>query len=245
MQKDAGNLLATILTACWLSFGSSEVIADQLVIDQEIVPLSIVEAYGKSTIERRDYCPPVSDKYVLDTFIRDALIARKSSAFELAQYTNTLELTLQPLLLEIEKLHGLISSNYSNHDAIEIYRKQIRRIESDIDNVVLDSHRNFRRYTQFSGTRFDRLNALHNLSIEDKYHIKKIIGYADLHKSKIRDGISDAVIQQHYDKLVEKKDKRLVNVHVFKHRSLYLSSCLLYTSPSPRDATLSRMPSSA
>ena len=27
--------------------------------------------------------------------------------------------------------------------------------------------------------------------------------------------------------------------------SLYLSTCLLYTSPSPRDATLSRMPSSA
>ena len=31
-----------------------------------------------------------------------------------------------------------------------------------------------------------------------------------------------------------------VNVH-----SNYISTCLLYTSPSPRDATLSRMPSSA
>ena len=28
-------------------------------------------------------------------------------------------------------------------------------------------------------------------------------------------------------------------------RKTYLSDCLLYTSPSPRDATLSRMPSSA
>ena len=29
------------------------------------------------------------------------------------------------------------------------------------------------------------------------------------------------------------------------HRRIYQYSCLLYTSPSPRDATLSRMPSSA
>ena len=30
-----------------------------------------------------------------------------------------------------------------------------------------------------------------------------------------------------------------------EHRGLYKTTCLLYTSPSPRDATLSRMPSSA
>ena len=30
-----------------------------------------------------------------------------------------------------------------------------------------------------------------------------------------------------------------------KHKVVDISSCLLYTSPSPRDATLSRMPSSA
>ena len=29
------------------------------------------------------------------------------------------------------------------------------------------------------------------------------------------------------------------------HKNMSLESCLLYTSPSPRDATLSRMPSSA
>ena len=33
--------------------------------------------------------------------------------------------------------------------------------------------------------------------------------------------------------------------HHQKMTDLHLLSCLLYTSPSPRDATLSRMPSSA
>ena len=40
------------------------------------------------------------------------------------------------------------------------------------------------------------------------------------------------------------KDKDIVKVGYIK-RSGILSGCLLYTSPSPRDATLSRMPSSA
>ena len=37
----------------------------------------------------------------------------------------------------------------------------------------------------------------------------------------------------------------LADLHVFVHRGDLPIGCLLYTSPSPRDATLSRMPSSA
>ena len=40
-------------------------------------------------------------------------------------------------------------------------------------------------------------------------------------------------------------DWREANVHVLTHAMHYASSCLLYTSPSPRDRTRSRMPSSA
>ena len=39
--------------------------------------------------------------------------------------------------------------------------------------------------------------------------------------------------------------EHLVNLTVITHAILQPVSCLLYTSPSPRDATLSRMPSSA
>ena len=39
--------------------------------------------------------------------------------------------------------------------------------------------------------------------------------------------------------------KRNVDIHDVGNSALYLLSCLLYTSPSPRDGTKSRMPSSA
>ena len=35
------------------------------------------------------------------------------------------------------------------------------------------------------------------------------------------------------------------NIWVWENDSRHIYTCLLYTSPSPRDATLSRMPSSA
>ena len=43
-----------------------------------------------------------------------------------------------------------------------------------------------------------------------------------------------------------KKDAETLSVFLSEwHETALLNSCLLYTSPSPRDATLSRMPSSA
>ena len=38
---------------------------------------------------------------------------------------------------------------------------------------------------------------------------------------------------------------KITTARVERHKYQYLYNCLLYTSPSPRDATLSRMPSSA
>ena len=47
------------------------------------------------------------------------------------------------------------------------------------------------------------------------------------------------------EKVIKKvhKEKKVVNEKTEKMK--HLNICLLYTSPSPRDATLSRMPSSA
>ena len=39
--------------------------------------------------------------------------------------------------------------------------------------------------------------------------------------------------------------ERNIEIAVVKHAHQHFEACLLYTSPSPRDATLSRMPSSA
>ena len=47
------------------------------------------------------------------------------------------------------------------------------------------------------------------------------------------------------DKKVEESMAKLKQVMSVLHKSTQKKICLLYTSPSPRDATLSRMPSSA
>ena len=52
-----------------------------------------------------------------------------------------------------------------------------------------------------------------------------------------------------FSKLLQYEDEKLYTLNRFdlmpRFSSLYPDICLLYTSPSPRDATLSRMPSSA
>ena len=63
---------------------------------------------------------------------------------------------------------------------------------------------------------------------------------AQLNPSHSSVGISEAVIEEHTQDMVH-KTKNLKKTD----KLAVLQSCLLYTSPSPRDATLSRMPSSA
>ena len=70
------------------------------------------------------------------------------------------------------------------------------------------------------------------------------IGYA-LSEELTKRGAEVIVTARRQDRLEElaKKIERAGGkVHIFNED---LSFCLLYTSPSPRDATLSRMPSSA
>ena len=65
-------------------------------------------------------------------------------------------------------------------------------------------------------------------------HIEKLNGLAATHDRKLRYSISFRPIIESTEKLAWERAHELLN-----------SICLLYTSPSPRDATLSRMPSSA
>ena len=51
-------------------------------------------------------------------------------------------------------------------------------------------------------------------------------------------------VQWHPEFLIEKNDETFLQYFINKAEK-NAESCLLYTSPSPRDATLSRMPSSA
>ena len=67
------------------------------------------------------------------------------------------------------------------------------------------------------------------------------ITYDDFKKVQIKVGtILEAKVNEK-----ARKPSLVVKVDFGKEIGIKQSSCLLYTSPSPRDATLSRMPSSA
>ena len=61
--------------------------------------------------------------------------------------------------------------------------------------------------------------------------------------------VSEAAIQEHQDTILALKPQLIYFINydqsLLKRDLSWLNDCLLYTSPSPRDATLSRMPSSA
>ena len=77
-----------------------------------------------------------------------------------------------------------------------------------------------------------------------EYQIKTDKTYAEQRAARLQDVIDDYLNwddsnpRQMYDELLSSVDE------IIAYHSLHLR-CLLYTSPSPRDATLSRMPSSA
>ena len=78
------------------------------------------------------------------------------------------------------------------------------------------------------------------LSLENAMDTKELVGYYDRTKRGLE-------TQQDIDFVAEPKLDG-IGVELVYENGLFkygLTSCLLYTSPSPRDATLSRMPSSA
>ena len=65
--------------------------------------------------------------------------------------------------------------------------------------------------------------------------VKKIVEWIQIDKNKK----ADKGITYHFD------SNGLLTQYEQNYKKVNNSTCLLYTSPSPRDATLSRMPSSA
>ena len=103
----------------------------------------------------------------------------------------------------------------------------------DQREVVIVAHR---------GGRFDSANSLAS--------IKKAINYAQLHQSipfmiEIDVQQCKADHGQHAGRLVVIHDSTVNNTTNKTGRVAHYTFCLLYTSPSPRDLSTSRMPSSA
>jgi len=92
-------------------FGLECVYAKQyyLSIEDRQYHRSTVDAYGKTMLPYRDYCPPHSDQYVLESFIQAVLIADESKKVGLEQYKKSVDIARQPFFAEIEKINIAIA----------------------------------------------------------------------------------------------------------------------------------------
>ena len=73
-------IAATIVVTASIPLSVTTLCASPLVINNEPVPLSVVDAFGRAMLDSNDYCPPMSDQLVLDNFVKQQLLANKSDA---------------------------------------------------------------------------------------------------------------------------------------------------------------------
>ena len=75
-----------------------------------------------------------------------------------------------------------------------------------------------------------------------KKNIQLVKGTHDIYGDEIKK--FNFILEKFYS-VTEKFNFHQVQTPIIEHQDLFTRSCLLYTSPSPRDRSLSRMPSSA
>ena len=93
---------------------------------------------------------------------------------------------------------------------------------------------------------FDGFKAINNLSFSiSNRELRAIIGPNGAGKTTFMDIVTGKTKPDEGTVLWGEKNLSLLRMSEAQIVEAGISSCLLYTSPSPRDATLSRMPSSA
>lgn len=197
---------------------------DQLQIGNEIFTFAIVDAHGRATLSRAELCPPASDSFVIDQFVKDVLMARKSEINEITIRDAAFAKSVQPLRDRQENIKRFLTKQPANSRISEIYKKQISRIQSEIDAAQLQTSDDYERKLRNLLRPNNRVNRLKAVSDLDKIDLARMKNYASLYAEHIRETISDTDLQNRYKKLVKNKDERLVNVHFFKFRTAFVSS---------------------
>ena len=180
---------------------------------------------GKSTHEVHDYTKQGTDRETVQ-FLKTAGYPRLDDINHTAFNINDL-LNLDPTAVKSKQLIWIANNKKSDWDVL-------RLTPMDLRLVGLQSINNNTQLT----VDFD---TSHSLSVEDYVMISNS-QYEDLNGVYIVQSIpSPNSIIINYTKNIS----TLVGVSDKSTANTYGNICLLYTSPSPRDATLSRMPSSA
>jgi len=197
---------------------------DSLTINNEQFSLSTVDAFGKTHVPRPQYCPPISDKYLLDTFINMALEANEALAKETRQYEQVLDTALQAYQSEINKIEQFKANAPLIPLITDIYDAQIKRAEAKMEELTGQLNEDFNVRTQFSIQLLNRIENIEDVSEDEKQILANLKGLATLHRNYIRSRITDETVEQRYHEMVIDKDRSVVDVYVFEHRSLTLLS---------------------
>ena len=142
------------------------------------------------------------------------------------------EVLLRHVRSENEELRRLISANTTKADhIIQLFNDRFNPVVPDVQPVV--STPNGRNGMCGGGDGFE-------LGMDKDLFSKVDSVFSEAGSSGGFFGNKKEFIEEKLDAVEKKLDSIYEHIHVSNKKS-----CLLYTSPSPRDATLSRMPSSA
>lgn len=170
------------------------------------------------------YCPPLSDQFVLDSFVKQQLLANKSDAEKQTILDQSLQPALKPHLDKLEKLHQLIKQESNDKRVGNVYKKIIARTNDEIKKIKRHHKLESKRAHRPSRHHQRRLRATTDVSAADKNYIRAMLGKVSHYTQHIKSSITDEDVETYYQLLVQKKDKRLVDVHLFKYRHLLLTS---------------------
>jgi len=168
------NALFIVLVVLIVPGGANSQVSDsRLAIDGETIPQSIVDAYGKSFFARNEYCPPNSDRFVLDSFVRNVLLARQSKIDEIELRKKIFEKAIKPLLEKIERIELLVKKNAAHDQISQVYKKQVQRIALDIKELERQSEKYYKYRTRFSinSSLYNQLRILPDASEADKDYL--------------------------------------------------------------------------
>jgi len=181
---------------------------------------STIDAYGKRMIRRQNYCPPYSDKFVLDSFINSVLLVREARDSERELHNQAINLALKPYNAQIAKIERFKQKHDQKSVAVKVYQKQIKRHKDWMEDISLKMESNYLYRTTFDIESNNRIAYQSDLTEKDKQLLVDMKGFVSLFESRIRSQISDEMVQLRYDELLEAKDKRVTDVYVFLSGSI-------------------------
>ena len=137
----------------------------------------------------------------------------------------------QVLALEGLGANGYITKPFSPRLVVANVRAQLRRVNPNRQNPK----------SKFSINQAMQKILFHNQELTLTQTEFKILSHLIQHPNRVH--TREYLMKNIWDNPVS--DEKTINTHIKTIRKRLHEICLLYTSPSPRDATLSRMPSSA